>query len=93
MWGRVSIGRGEWDRVEDDGGGCGVDSVLQVCVTPPPPCLASGSAVPAGATPARGDGPSGQRGLCRGGGGGSEDRASTRATLGSHCMIYVKGGG
>jgi len=47
-----------------------VDNVLQVCATPPP-SLASGLAVPAGATPAWGAGPSGQRGLQIGRGGGT----------------------
>ncbi|KAL3056455.1 hypothetical protein OYC64_019029 [Pagothenia borchgrevinki] len=53
----------------------------------------SGSTVPAGATPARGEGPSGQRGLQRGGGGGGTERGTTRATLDLHHMIHVKGGG
>lgn len=76
-----------------------VDNVLQVCLTPP--SLASGSAVPAGATPAWGEGPSGQRGLRNGrgtdGGGGVGGgvfmRDMTQATLDLHHMIQVKGGG
>ena len=71
-------------------GGWGAqDNVLQVCVSPPPlstpipnllptlsPSLASGTALPAGATSAWGVGPSGQQGLQRegGGGGGEKER-------------------